>query len=114
MHELPVTESILRIALKHAETAGAKRISEIYLVIGDLASIIDESVSFYWDLVSKDTPAEGANLIFKRIEAEFLCLECNDRFHPDGKEFACPSCSSLQVKVIAGDEFSVEAIQVED
>jgi hydrogenase nickel incorporation protein HypA/HybF len=114
MHELPVTESILKIALTHAETAGAKRITEIYLVIGDLASIIDDSVSFYWDIVSKDTAAEGAELIFKRIKAEFLCLECNDRFHPDGKEFSCPACSSQLVKVIAGDEFAVEAIQVED
>jgi hydrogenase nickel incorporation protein HypA/HybF len=114
MHELPVTESILRIALKHAETAGATRISEIYLVIGDLASIIDDSVSFYWDIVSKDTAAEGAKLIFKRIEAEFLCLECNDQFHPDGKDFTCPACSSQRVKVISGDEFAVEAIQVED
>lgn len=114
MHELPVTESILSIALKHAESAGAKRVTEIYLVIGDLASIIDDSVSFYWDIVSKDTAAEGAKLIFKRVMAEFLCLECNDRFHPDGIDFYCPSCSSQRVKVVAGDEFSVEAIQVED
>ena len=114
MHELPVTESILRIALKHAESAGARRVTEIYLVIGDLASIIDESVRFYWDIVSENTPAEGAKLVFRRIEAEFLCRECDKRFHPDGKVFTCPSCDGHQVKVIAGDEFSVEAIQVEE
>jgi hydrogenase nickel incorporation protein HypA/HybF len=114
MHELPVTESILGIALRHAESAGAKRVTEIYLVIGDLASIIDESVKFYWDIVSKDTLAEGANLVFRRIEAEFLCQECDNRFHPDGKNFACPDCASQRVRVIAGDEFSVEAIQVEE
>jgi hydrogenase nickel incorporation protein HypA/HybF len=114
MHELPVTESILSIALKHAESAGAKRVTEIYLVIGELASIIDESVSFYWDIVSKDTLAEGANLIFRRIKAELLCRECDQRYQPDGRDFNCPTCDGHKVKVIAGDEFSVEAIQVED
>lgn len=114
MHELPVTESILRIALKHAEAAGAKQVTEIYLVIGDLASIIDDSVRFYWDIVSKDTAAEGADLTFRRIKAELVCLECDQRFHPDGKIYNCPTCEGHRVKVIAGDDFSVEAIQVED
>ena len=113
MHELPITESILRIALKHAESAGANRITDIHLVIGDLASIIDDSVSFYWDILSKDTIAEGATLKFRRIKAELLCLECDHRFHPDGKFFDCPSCEGNSVKVVAGDEFSVEAIEVE-
>ena len=114
MHELPITESILRIALKHAKSAEAGRVTEIYLVIGELASIIDDSVSFYWDIVSKDTPAEGAKLIFRRIKAELLCLECDHKFHPDGRVFNCPTCDGQRVKVTAGDEFSVEAIQVED
>lgn len=113
MHELPITESILRIALKHAESAGANRITDIHLVIGDLASIIDDSVSFYWDILSKDTIAEGATLNFRRIKAELLCLECDQRFQPDGKFFDCPSCAGNSVKVVAGDEFSVEAIEVE-
>lgn len=114
MHELPVTESILRIALQHAESAGAKRVTDVYLKIGELASIIDDSVSFYWDIVSKDTLAEGANLVFRRIPAELYCLECETNFCPDGKDFVCPSCNGYQVKVVAGDEFSVEAIQIED
>lgn len=114
MHELPVTESILRIALQHAESAGASRVTEVYLVIGDLASIIDDSVKFYWDIVSKDTLAEGAALVFRRIPAELFCLECETSFHPDGKDFICPTCKGYHVKVVAGDEFAVEAIQVED
>ena len=55
MHELPVTESVLEIALRHAKGAGAERITNIYLVIGQLSSIVDDSIQFYWDIVSKDS-----------------------------------------------------------
>jgi hydrogenase nickel incorporation protein HypA/HybF len=60
MHELMVTESILEIALRHAGQAGAVRVTDLFLVVGDLSSIVDDSVQFYWDFVSEGTAAEGA------------------------------------------------------
>jgi hydrogenase nickel incorporation protein HypA/HybF len=65
MHELSVTESILEIALRHASNANAKRITNLYMVKGQLASIVDDSVQFYWDIISKDSIAEGAVLHFR-------------------------------------------------
>ncbi|MCJ7724498.1 MAG: hydrogenase maturation nickel metallochaperone HypA, partial [Anaerolineales bacterium] len=67
MHELSVTQSVLEIALRHARQNNARRITDLYLVIGELASIVDDSVQFYWDMISKDTIAEGARLHFKRL-----------------------------------------------
>jgi hydrogenase nickel incorporation protein HypA/HybF len=113
MHELPITESILEIAIRHAEKARAKRITDIHLIIGQLSSVVDESVSFYWDIISKDTIAEGAELHFRRVQTQMLCLDCNHRYHPGNEDLACPSCHSSKVKVIAGEEFSLEAIEVD-
>jgi hydrogenase nickel incorporation protein HypA/HybF len=113
MHELPVTESILEIALRHANQANARRITNLYLVIGQLASIVDDSVQFYCDIISKDTIADGAILHFHRLPAILLCLDCNHQFTPTGDGFSCPECSSYHVKVVSGDEFYMEAIDVE-
>ncbi len=113
MHELPVTENILKIALRHAEEAGATRITELHIVIGQLASIVDDSVQFYWDIISKDSLAEGARLDFRRVPAEMLCLDCNRRYAPTKEELACPNCGSIVVKIVAGEEFYLEAIDVE-
>lgn len=114
MHELSVTESILEIALRHAQNAGAKKVVNLYLVIGQLSSIIDDSVQFYWDFVSKDTPAQGARLHFRRIPAEFRCLDCGEDYILVKGELGCPTCASANVKVLAGEEFYLEAIEVEN
>ena len=113
MHELAVTESILEISLRHANEVKAKRITNLYLVIGQLASIVDDSVQFYWDIVSKETIADGSLLHFRRLPATLMCLDCNQQYQPGGDGFSCPSCSSDHVKVISGDEFYMEAIDVE-
>jgi hydrogenase nickel incorporation protein HypA/HybF len=113
MHELPVTESILEIVLRHAAGTDSKRIEQINLVIGELASIVDDSVQFYWDIISKDTPAQGARLAFKRIPAEMLCLTCQNRFHPDYGGYDCPICGGINLRITAGREFFVESIEVE-
>ena len=113
MHELPITESILEIALRHAQAADARRIRNIYLVIGQLSTVVDESVQFYWGLVAEGTIAEGARLQFRRIPAEIECLECHQRYPPSEDNMGCPSCGSEVVRVVAGDEFYVEAIDVD-
>lgn len=112
MHELAVTESLLEIALRHAQTAGAAKIADLHIVVGQLSSIVDDSVQFYWDFVSKDTPAEGARLHFRRITAEFICQDCARRYTLADGELGCPGCGSANVKVAAGEEFYLEAIEV--
>lgn len=113
MHELSVTESILEIALRHAEKANAQRITDLYLVIGQLSSIVDDSVEFYWDIIAKETIAAGANLHFKRLPTEVLCLACENRFSPNNVDYTCPQCRSSQIKIVQGEEFLLEAINIE-
>ena len=113
MHELSITESLLEISLRHGQEAGATRITDLYLVIGQLSSIVDDSVQFYWDLIAKDTLAEGACLHFERIRTELLCHDCGQQYHPTRDELACPACGSIRLKVIAGEEFFLKAIDIE-
>jgi hydrogenase nickel incorporation protein HypA/HybF len=113
MHELAVTESILNVASEHARRVKAVRVTDLYLVIGRLSSIVDESVQFYWDLISEGTLCEGARLHFQRVPAELQCLDCSQIYTLDGELTDCPNCHSEQVKVIKGEEFYLDSIEVE-
>lgn len=114
MHELAVTESIANIAEKHAVQAGASKITDIYITLGQLSSIVDDSVQFYWDIISADKPlCLGAVLHFQRIPARLLCLACAHEYQIRTELEPCPNCASFQVKVLAGEEFWVDSIEIE-
>lgn len=113
MHELPIARSVLSIALRHAEKENATKITDLYLVIGDLSSIVDESIQFYWDIISKNTIAHGATLHFERIPTRMVCFECGQTYYPEPETLACPHCKSTLVQVAGGDEFRLESISVE-
>jgi len=113
MHELSVTQNLLAIVLEHAERAGARRVTRIDLRIGALTGIVDESVQFYFDFVSRDTPAAGARLAFTHIPARLRCRSCGVEFEPEDRDWLCPGCGATGGDVVAGRELTIESIEVE-
>ncbi|MCG3210233.1 MAG: Hydrogenase maturation factor HybF [Anaerolineae bacterium] len=115
MHELPVTQSVLSIAVDAAQQNGGGRVLAINLVIGEMTSIIDDSVQFYFDILSKDTLAEGATLNFRREAATATCLDCQQQTPVKPPLVpVCPGCGSSRLVVAGGKEFYVESIEVDD
>jgi len=114
MHELAVTQSILEIAVRHAEAQKAKKITDLFIVMGQWSSTVDDSVQFYWDMISENTIAQGATLHFKRVPVEIVCISCGHTYHPTDRELLCPQCASTRIKVKSGEEFFLEAIEVEN
>ncbi len=113
MHELSVTESIFQLALEHAQKAQATKVTSINLVIGRLSSIVDDSVQFYWDTISEGTICEGAQLNFDRKPAVLKCQDCQTEYPIDEKLIACPSCGSFNTRIIQGEEFYLDSIEIE-
>jgi hydrogenase nickel incorporation protein HypA/HybF len=113
MHELSVTENILDLAQKYGKQAEAVRVTDIHLVIGQLASIVDDSVQFYWDIISADTICSAAKLHFKRIPAVLECQACQHQYSLDAGLSACPACGSINIKVLSGEEFWLDSIEIE-
>ncbi len=113
MHELSITQSLLELALEHAEAAGARRVTDLHLVIGDLSSVLDGCVQFYWDVITEGTMASGSRLHFQRVAAELRCQDCGASCALGEIEAACPQCGGSRLQITAGDEFYLDSIEIE-
>ncbi len=73
MHELGIAQRLLEVALERAAAAGATRITDVHLEIGEESDVAAESLEHYWPGVSRATPAEGARLVFSVATDPFAC-----------------------------------------
>jgi hydrogenase nickel incorporation protein HypA/HybF len=114
MHELSITQALLDQVIRHAGAAQADRVSEIHIRIGQLSSIVDDSVQFYWPIIAKDTIAAGARLVIERVPAQFICAGCGQTFlFNEQRDYLCPHCGSMDVMLTGGEEMQLESIQIE-
>lgn len=114
MHELAITENILDIAARQAAQHGARRLTTITLVVGDLTSYVPDSMQFYFEVLSKGTIAEHATLVIKRKPTQLRCRACQCEFEPPaGMLWTCPACEATGGDVISGKELLVESIEIE-
>jgi hydrogenase nickel incorporation protein HypA/HybF len=111
MHELSLSEAIVATALRHAE---GRRVTAVSLRVGHLRQVVPDSLAFYFEIVARGTPCEGARLDLEAVPASLRCSACGHAFAPDLPAFRCPACASGDVVVESGDEFRIESIEVEE
>ena len=113
MHELAITESILRIALSAAEEHQAQRVLEIRIKIGAYSGVVPQYIQEYFDIVSRGTIAEAARLDIQTVPAKVQCSACGQVTQVERFRIKCGACGSTEVKLITGREYYVDSLEVE-
>ena len=113
MHEMALAEGILDIVLSYADKNEAKKVTEISVLVGEMTGVVDASLEFWFTSIAKDTKAEGAKLILKRIPLVARCLECGKETKIERYNFTCPHCGSLRMETISGRELRVESLEAD-
>ncbi len=111
MHEMAITENILKIVLEESEKRGARAVKRVALEIGELTNIVPDCIDFYFELMAKGTAAEGARLESKLIPLEAECEICKMRRRVDDLDFLC-SCGG-HMKTVQGKELVIATIEIE-
>lgn len=113
MHELPITESIVRIAKEEAEKHNASKVKEIRIKVGELSGLIPDCIQLYFDMVSEGTIVHGAVLKIDKIPIKIRCNDCGFEEELPQRQFNCSKCQSFNVKVIGGNEYLIDSMEVE-
>ena len=113
MNELDSTKGILDKILQQAHTSNATRIKVAHLAIGEISELNSDSIQKHWNELSKNTVAENAGLHFRIITAEVQCMSCFKKYHPKNGVIHCTNCGSYGAKILTGEEFHVESIEMD-
>ena len=113
MHELGIMTGVLDSVTKAAQEAGALRVLQIDLMVGEMTEAIEEALYFAFEAISEGTLCEGAKLLVHTVPAKSICLECGNEFEHDRFHMTCPVCKSYATQLIAGRELHIDSIEVD-
>jgi hydrogenase nickel incorporation protein HypA/HybF len=114
MHEMGITQGILAASIEAAEKAGAERITEIRISVGELTEVVEFALQFAFEALTPGTMAEGATLVVTHVTARSRCETCKTEYEHDRFTMVCPECGSFHVTLLQGRELEVDAIETDD
>lgn len=124
MHELAIATSMLDLINERFAQHPCTRVVAIYLRIGPLAGVVEDSLRFAFELAAAGTIAEGARLIIERTMVVVRCPRCGceQTMSAEANALAgwswaipaCPVCSAHEGIVVQGQELDLVAVEVAD
>ena len=113
MHEMSIALSVIEAVLDKAREEGGGKVTGIELVVGRLAGVQVESLRFCFDAATRDTLAEGAELIIEEREGRGRCEACGAEFPVTSYYAKCPACGAFRVRIESGEELAVRSFTIE-
>ncbi len=110
MHEMQVAKNIVDSVLESFPDS-KEPIEKVTVHIGELNNIINESLMFYFDVISKDyLHLKNAKLEIVKIPVNTLCPECGKKKLNHEPVFVCDCGNSLEI--ISGEELILESCTI--
>jgi hydrogenase nickel incorporation protein HypA/HybF len=113
MHEMSIAMSVIEAVVDKARQEGGGKVTGIELVVGRLAGVQTESLRFCFDAATRDTLAEGAELVIEEREGRGRCEACGSEFPVTSFYAKCPSCGQFRVRIESGEELLVRSFTME-
>lgn len=113
MHEISLCEGILSALEENAEKQNYTRVKTVWLEIGNLSGVEIEAMRFGFDVVMKNSLADGAKLEIIEVPGQAWCMQCSKTVAAEQRFSACPDCGSYQLQVTAGEEMRIKELEVE-
>lgn len=113
MHEMSLTEGILRILEEQAAISGYDRVRTVWLEIGALSQVDPQSMAFCFEAIKRGTIAAEATLEIVPVPGTAWCMLCADTVTIDQRYDPCPRCGGHQVTVTGGEQMRIKELEVE-
>ena len=112
MHEVSIMQEAVRLAVETARSSGASRVLGLRLRVGGLSGAVPEALQFAFDVVCRDTVAEGATLEIETIAPACWCESCGTEFQCEDWLNECPQCHTVSGELRRGRELEIASVEM--
>jgi hydrogenase nickel incorporation protein HypA/HybF len=113
MHEMSLTEGILRVLEEQAVLQKFTRVKTVRVEIGEFSAVDADALLFCFEAIRPGTLAEQAQMEIIRIPGAALCIDCGKTVHLEHRFASCPECGGEKLSVCGGDEMRIKDLEVE-
>lgn len=114
MHEASVAASLIEIVLDTAGKNKAEKVNKVFVKIGRLAAIENDSLLFAYDAIKEEySLIKESELIIEDVQITGKCRKCGVTDVYDEMFFACSKCGSFEVELLTGEELAITEIEVD-
>jgi hydrogenase nickel incorporation protein HypA/HybF len=103
---------MVEVALERAALAGAERVQRMMVRIGAESGVVPEVITFAFDIATRGTIAEGAQLEIEEVRLACFCAACCLEFEPQDALHECPQCHQTGAEVRRGREFELAQLEI--
>ncbi len=115
MHELSIAIDLIDLASDACRRLGASKLEAVHIEIGALAAVVEDALTFSFDVAAAGTPVEGARLVVRHAPLVAFCTQCREeKTIPDVQHLRCPSCGTPTPEVRSGTELQLVAVEISD
>jgi len=123
MHEFAFAHNIFKIAEQTAKKYNAKKITEVYLEVGELTLIVPDLLKQSFKMATTGSIAEGAKLRIEMTPGKIKCRDCGkvsivtitEEAQLTGLQlFQCKNCESKNTEIIEGKNANVKNIKIQE
>jgi len=121
MHEYSLMKNIVDTVIEEANRRKAKSVSEVHIVIGELAFVGEEQARMWFDLLKEKTILKRARLFMEEEKGKVKCPNCSYEgsienldvadHHAAFPAIGCPKCGS-PVEIISGKDCIVKTVKL--
>ena len=110
MHELGLTDALLRMVRDIAKKEELEHVESITLEIGELSGVVPHYMADCWQAVIDGTEYADTELIIETVPGIASCMDCGEEFRIDLNSMRCPFCGSHNLTPVSGRDMTVKEI----
>jgi hydrogenase nickel incorporation protein HypA/HybF len=111
VHEMSYCEGVVEAVERRA---AGRPVARVGVRIGAIHRVVADAFAQSFQIAAAGGPAEGATTELVVVPVHGHCMDCRADFDTPDPSPACPSCGSLDVAVVGGDEVVLEWLQYVD